>query len=463
MKKHHDFKRILMSIVCIAALLLVNACTPADYGQMPTRPPKGEATTAASAPTTTPAATDGELSGELTITTLVDHMLKPAAEAFMELHPKISIQIESYPINQQIPEKTYAAQSEKFVYQTVTSLMSGTPSDLICLFGMPLYKLDTDNLFYDLYSFMDSDPDLQRDAFYENLLTACEVDGHLIMLPASIGYQTVNLNAAYHEDVPKGLFEQTTIDYLTMAEITQTVLQNHPERSTLYFTYNSLDAFEQEMYRFFDPNDKTVRFDQSFIDFMLQIEPWFKKTIKMSTGNNTFSFKPSYQDMLFRPEGMNPGNLTDNDSVLREGAWLLTNTEGEAWFTSNDLLAIPQKSQNPDLAWEFIKFITSPEWNMANDYSSIPIRIDAYQQFCEYRITNEFSYTIGVVGDLEEELPRLVEISELFMRSLTRLHNTQHDFFQMINSELKLFASNEKSIEDVAQTLNERLSLLLNE
>lgn len=147
-------KRILIIILCMTTLFLTNACIPADYGQMPTRPSQKAATTTL-APTAEPtAATDGELSGELTITAFSDFLLKPAAKAFMELHPKVTIHIESYPINQQIPEKTYAAQGEKFVYQTVTSLMSGTPSDLICLYdatGALSFILLPSELFFGIH------------------------------------------------------------------------------------------------------------------------------------------------------------------------------------------------------------------------------------------------------------------------------------------------------------------------
>lgn len=469
-------KRTASVILLFLLSFMLCACQPVDYGAMPTRPPSAgsvsltaEDHAAASSPATETVQTilpaageEGTLSGELTITTFNDALIAPAAKAFMELYPEVKITVQSYPFDNNVPEKSYMAQAEKFVYQTLTSLMSGTSSDLVFVSGLPLYKLDTNGLFYDLYSFMEQDRDLNRDSVFENILKACESGSRLPFLPATIEFDFVYLNSLYRDDVPAELFNQDTIDYLTMEKITQEVLQKYPNLSELYFTYSSLDVIEKELYRFFDPNEKRVSFDQSFIDFVKLTEPWFAKTLRSHHADGTFTYSPKDEDMLFHPTSLIV-NVARNKDANREGAWLVTNTYGEAWFTSISLMAIPRMSSNPTLAWEFIKFITSPEWIVSNSLGNVPVRKDAFEKFCLQELTEIFTYQVGVVGELEEEAPRLMEKLRNMVSGVTRLHNTQYNFFQIINSELKKYADHEKSIEEVTQTLNERLTILVNE
>lgn len=83
-------------------------------------------------------------------------------------------------------EEDYSAGLTKLT----TEIMAGNCPDLIDLNGIPVAQLASKGLLEDLYPYLDADPELKRDDFFANVLSAAEKDGKLVSTVSSFTLNT---------------------------------------------------------------------------------------------------------------------------------------------------------------------------------------------------------------------------------------------------------------------------------
>ena len=136
-------------------------------------------------------ASEDDLSGELTLRTPVaGDTLNYYAIFFHQLHPNVTIHVE--------PTFTDAAEwarnPQRHTEQLAVELMSGEAGDLVDIGMMTYAKYASSGLFEDLNQWMDNDPDIHREDFYQNVLGELEIDGELFQMPVNWNYITLYFN-----------------------------------------------------------------------------------------------------------------------------------------------------------------------------------------------------------------------------------------------------------------------------
>ena len=66
---------------------------------------------------------------------------------------------------------------QRHTEQLAVELMSGEAGDLVDIATMTYAKYASSGLFEDLNQWMDNDPDIHREDFYQNVLGELEIDG----------------------------------------------------------------------------------------------------------------------------------------------------------------------------------------------------------------------------------------------------------------------------------------------
>lgn len=181
---------------------------------------------------------------------------------------------------------------------------------------------------------------------------------------------------------------------------------------------------------------------------------------------------------------------TENDEISS----IVANNKGEVSYTYSQAYGINSNSQNKNTAWEFIKFLLSDEMQESLNLRGLPVNKEAFLNKTKMSITGELYAnaaksggggmrvkTSGAAeGGEPKEAPVLEYMTELdeegqkvfddYVAQVEKYTSQINAFFitdssieEAVVGEVKNFFSSSKTAEEVADALQNRISLYLNE
>lgn len=395
-------KKLISMLVAICLLLTLFACSNTDQEAIYSSAlAEGESAGNAvqSVQSMAPASED-DLSGELTLRTPVaGDTLNNFAIFFHQLHPNVTIHV----------EPTYADTEEwgrdpqRHTEQLAVELMSGEAGDLVDIATMIYAKYASSGLFEDLNQWMDNDPDIHREDFYQNVLGELEIDGELFQMPVNWNYITLYFNLNMTTDLGVDVQKRFPdgVNYKQAVELFEEMKEAGIITEKTFFAPNQSAAFFDEIVAgdFIDLETGTCTFDSpEFVDYLETIDslPW-DHTLRegMDYGYSWVIFTPwdyfcnRYTITLASMHGANGISAATSCTPV-----VLCRTMGGGYpFQVSSALAITSFSENKELAWEFIKFLVNtrefPEeiepysyeegWNLDALYcTSMPVNRENY-------------------------------------------------------------------------------------
>lgn len=393
-----------------------------------------------------------DLQGELTVKQYIwlgdQSNLRWLAEEFMQLHPGVTIRFD-YELdareNNNLTVEERKLRRESFYAGLRMELASGE-SDYI-LFDVPeeinLPQLARNGLLTDLRPYWEGDPDIQRADYFENVVDAFTVDGKMPLLPLSFQFEVVFLSRPVLEEidaVPASLFavdSDRLLDWYEQARETQ------PDMNLLYTSPGKDVLYSTERYRYLEPETKTALFDSpEFVSFLertvrvLNDDPELDPAGELGRGYGALADEAiRFQATGEVPESVLLYGSADNFwanmvtksrpffacvnsvqvfSLLNTqqpleniaGPYPLTSTDGKLGLSSNEVFAVPSGCQNPDLAWEFIKYCLREREQLTFSYlgpnvpgvsytNKIPVNKNTFEKMVEEYAAGK---DVGVIG-----------------------------------------------------------------
>ncbi|MDY4668793.1 MAG: extracellular solute-binding protein [Oliverpabstia sp.] len=355
------------------------------------------------------------LSGELLIKrSFVSNNINFLAQEFMQLHPDVKISFEEALSDgevQNLSLEEIEMKKESFFSQVRMELASGEADYLI--FGMrecldPV-QLSKSGLLIDLQPYFDSDPEIDQEEYFSQILSAYTVDGKLPTIPMSVMYNAVYLNRELLEKNGIDLSDTVTVtpqDLLDWYEVARTSVDDF----NLCFTSPGKDAlFSTERLAYMDLLQKTARFDSpEFMEFLNRTAAAKNSDPELSTDelglmdsglfNEQIRFQETgkLEERYFGPPGSygyekygkiaqksRPALATleagwncslpylEQPIEYAAGPYPLLSSDGKLGLISREDFAIPSSCENPDLAWEFIKYCISPREEDRMDFAHL--------------------------------------------------------------------------------------------
>lgn len=297
------------------------------------------------------------------------------AKEFEKFHPGVTVTvIEGIPANQIGEGDAW----NNFMESLATQLMSGEAPDILVDPGVLNPKKYAENgLVYDLYEWMDADPDFHRDDYYENLFRAFEYRGCLYTVPASFVIDAVYLNRNITDGVGESCQPWDTVDYPTLLSIYDRAVEKNllADSFTLeYMDQKGRKALFQdvELPEYIDEEKGETSFDSpEFIRYLEETKriPSNRLTsegiLSITGGEILQSFSDSNAQentSLMLTNMVTLNGLTELSAPAPgcAGPLILASEEGTASFYADMPLTVPVSCKNPELAWEFIKFAIGP-------------------------------------------------------------------------------------------------------
>jgi len=393
----------------------------------------------------------------------IDSYIENAAIKFNNTNDKYYVTIKKYPYGQEDKLNLDLVSGQ---VPDVLFTDSFTPTDAYIAKG----------IFADLYGFIDSDPELKREDFLPNLLTACETDGKLYRFTDKFSIYTVLGKTSIFGD-KQGI----TVDELNA------VTENMPAGTELFpgFTKKSILEYALQL-----SGDEFIDYKKGICDFtsdsfikMMEFSNGFISDIDIESYFDD-SFWGRYDTMFSDESGLlMVAFLTDytdvfafercnfDDKVTAVG-FPCENRVGTS-FAVDSGFSVSAKSKNPDGAWAFVRTLLLPEYQDLGD--RLPSRRDSMDKYAKTAMTYDPDRVVQpmvTMGDMmvssgrsdigepkQEDIDRFNAIIE----SANGLMSYNSNIMEIVDEEAATYFNGSKSAREAAELIQTRVTLYLDE
>ncbi len=378
--------------------------------------------------------------------------------------------------------ENYAVSSEKITSeeQLRLDMISGDAPDVIVHNDFSfVQKLCDKGVYADLYEFMESDPQVNRDTLMGNVLKACEADnGSLYTLPNCFSAHTLMIKSKYwdkpsmtaHELIE--LYNNAPVTGMKLSDGENTkmevfmTLANYGEnfvdyeKTECYFDTpqfieilefcNTFPETEQMPDKFTEP--------EAFDNFYRDKATWLRNDVALISDIPEFGYFYSYNWNKYGYFG---------EDVTLCGMPLGETSRPMISFNYN--LTISESSQHKEAAWEFVKLCLMQEFKtdseMCIQWYNFPVIEESFDKMAQDSQRKQ-----GINESfLGNDIPPLTQedcdyLKEFILTADVVKHATWNSDVTVITSEeIQAFFAGDQTAEQTAEYIQNRVSIMLSE
>lgn len=387
----------------------------------------------------------------ITVTLATGHasdLLRKRVVEFNRAHSDYKIRLVDYSVYD-TPGDTYVGQRQFF-----TEITSGEIPDIIDFYTLPADKLVYAGLMEDLYPFLEQDAYIGIDDFLPSLIRSLDVDGALYQLPYRF-YLT--LIAGDHELVgeKQGWTIEALYRFMDKNDHYQSVFQ--PHITQIDFLKYAISFNSGELINW---PDRTCNFESDEFYTLLQFT---KKYFPINEN-------ASYDEDPF--EGISQGEypfiiinafdiidiVTCNEAFGGNANFIGFPTAegiGNA-FIPCESFGITNTSEHKEIAWEFIREFFLDDEDDTEFFYFFPAKISGLERSVQFRMGEYMDVPDAVK---EEESDKFWEL----LSSINRLRLYDNTIEEIVVEEAMYYLMEDKSVEDVAKIIQNRVQTILSE
>lgn len=351
----------------------------------------------------------------------------------------------------------------------ITEIGSGAVPDIMVTDGLPIETFGAKGLLADLWPFIDADEELGgRAGVMEPVFNALSQDGKLYEITSNFYITTIAGPASIVGTEPGWTYDEM-----------YAALDQMPEGCELFSLGTTRsDVFSSicmlNLSRFVDWTTGECSFDSDDFISLMEFANRFPETFDWehhewtNEDSDAYRIKEGRQLLLTvsLPDAYNYNyysEMFNGDMALKgfpdvPGSGAVFNLNGTS-------LAIASTCKNQDAAWSFVRTLLTREYQENNTYGFCTNR-----ELCEENIQSmvgESYYSYDQVTGEEKEIIFTQENADLITdlinnTSMVADYNTSQ-INDIINEEVAYYFSGEKSAQDVAATIQNRVSIYVNE
>lgn len=408
-----------------------------------------------------------------------DYQLTNRMVRFNRTHDNVRLEYLDY--SQYNTENDYSAGITKFN----TEVMAGNLPDIIPTNQIAYRQIASKGLLEDLYPYLDKDPELKREDFFPNLLSALEVNGGLYQVVSGFSVETLCGAASIVGDTPGWTYDDFNA-----------ALEKMPEGCTPLEPYVTRDQVMSsllyaDMDSFVDWTTGKVNFESDNFKQLLQFVKQFPAEYNWDEHDNS----ESTQDLLRQGRQMlTQTYLYGLDSILWNGA----NFGGQAtyigWPTSSGVgsimrfengFAMSRNCADKDAAWEFFRSMLT-ESGQTNQYN-IPSNRNVFNKQLEdfmtprYRKDADGNILLDENGEkIEESRGGWIDDNGVehniyamtqeqadevltIIETCTKVASYDTSIYDIVNEQAQAFFADQKSVDEVARLIQSKANIYVNE
>ncbi|MCL2425594.1 MAG: hypothetical protein FWD05_04560 [Oscillospiraceae bacterium] len=360
-----------------------------------------------------------------------------------------------------------------------TELIAGRGPDIFVLggWGIELAAALAEGPFIlDLYQMIDADPDINREDFFPNILSAWENSrGELVQIAPSFSIQTaVGMQSVF----PEAPESWNYADFIAFYEEAREAGYDYPLGQAI----DRLEILGMLLFTddtFFCERTAVADFDsESFINVLNFVITLPERGWERIPEEIRFSGQWDPVGELFQGEKLLLPSEFISDTVAFRALQMRLGGITPFGFPSNDApthivheshgtaVGIRSNSPHTEAAWEFVRLSLLPR-NLGHDVFAFPSRIDQFEQLISREldrvgptITARYGFgTLEVVPMTEPDAELLRDIISNIGLSSIAGHSVQN----IVNEDVQAFFAGTRSAEDTARIIQSRVQRFLAE
>lgn len=420
----------------------------------------------------------------LTLGTMQPDAVSEQVMRFNRTHSDVRIQILDY--SEYLSGDTLDSMLDS-VNKMNTQIMAGEMPDLLALENLPYEQLAAKGLLEDLYPYLDADPDFAREDFLPQVLRAAEMDGKLYQIASGYRISTMIGAASVVGTEPGWTIPQLEQAFAAMPEGCE-ILGPYSTRDMVL-----LELLFADMNSYVNWQQGTCDFDNADFCALLTFCGRFPAQVdygadlgseygRVAQGKqmlmecNIGSFEDlGYSDQYFG------GTCTYIGFPVRSGSG--------SFLVLDNGFAMSASCSDKEAAWDFLRLFLQADYQR-NQYG-LPLRQDVFQEQLEDAMRIEYlrnedgQYVLDENGDRipqsrggmgvadegggmfsfeyyglsQEQADRFLALVD----SASYMPGMNMKIFEIVNAEAAPFFNGERSAEDTAKIIQNKVSLYLSE
>ncbi len=372
-----------------------------------------------------------------------------------------------------------------------TEILAGNMPDLLVLDNLPYTQLAAKGLLEDLYPWLDQDPELSREDFFDSVLRAQEVNGGLYQVCSDFGIATVLGAESVVGGTPGWTYEQLDAALATM-----------PEGCEIFSTGTTkADILEVELAlnldRLVDWSTGECRFDSEDFLSILRFAGRFVNDYDWdsydSENDGDRTRLAQGRQMLmngrlhnFDDMQMDATYFGGGDNLCYIGYPTLDGSIGSA-FTFSSALAMSSSCTDKEAAWDFLRVFLTDSYQADSPWDTLPTNRNTFQDKLKEATTPKWK-TDGLGNTVLDENGEPIEESrggvsfgdgayyDIYAMTQKQadalLYLVEHTtvclgenarITELVKEETQAFFSGQKSAEEVAKLIQSKVNLYVNE
>ena len=398
--------------------------------------------------------------------------LTNAVSSFNKKHSEYFIEIKDY------------SQGAPDINDSVTALeldiIAGNTPDLFYLWKMPVEELESQGILMDLLPIMESDSQIKRSDLVDNLYSLLESNGHLYRAVSNF-----NLASILGKKTDLGMKNGWSFD-----EMTEYIQNSSTEPPLAFGCFSAREGMfealcKYNMDEFIDWESGTCNFHtESFKKILAFCRDLPSKSNMRCEWEDTPDLMADQRQLLAIEEeiysflGMQIFSAMYGDATTFIG--FPGNSGNGSAFNPSSSFAISAQTERPKVAWEFIKFILSEEFQtelFGNGMAGFPTNKAALDKLMTRYETQTYTieedgdiwgeHTIAACGDVRLLLVPATEdeINELqsLLNGITTLYSDYTKIIEILNEEVQYYFHGDKPEEAVINNIQGRVQIYLSE
>ena len=329
-----------------------------------------------------------------------------------------------------------------------TRIISGDIPDILDMSNLSVQIYQSKGLLEDLYPYIENDPEIQKEDYFENVFEAISLDGKLPYLTNGVAVSTMLAD----EDIVVGN------DGWTVQEL---------EKVLDTYGANSIDNLSGTSFL-----KIMLRTDGSFIDWNLGKcsfdSPEFVKMLEFAgkiqeSSQNGFvgmemndTYAAAYETVLSvyhiaQYRNYYNGNVRFLGLPGGGGVYHAIKPEVK--------VGIPSSSIQKEGAWEFVRTLLTEEHQMS--CMTLPIHQRAFDKVTQAAVAGKSIWTW--IYEDGKAIEKDVELTKQLLSSAAYVENDNQTLESLILDEAREYFSGAKSARETAERIQDRVSLYINE
>ncbi len=364
------------------------------------------------------------------------------------------------------------------------AILTGEAMDLIDLSGVDVESLMRQGVFEDLRPFLEQSESLAPDDFVEGILDTYTIDGTLVGIPDSFTLRTVAGDRTLLGDdaglTLERLLEiaQSNPEALPIGEVTKNEMMQY------------LMMFNQDA--FIDWETGECRFDSPQFQAVMEFVNRFPDSLENLPGEDSLPRKIHDGRVLFAiAEIRRPGNIQRYEGMFGETAACVgfptADGSGGTLLYAGNAFGITATSQYKEGAWKFIESVLDPKeaeqmepeelvYSIRWELNGLPSVKKIMDMMNEYYLEDDrewaakgrdfgfLTYEDGWIIEFhaltQEEIDTVLEL----VKDAKPFYSVEEDdVVKIIGEEAPAYYRGQKSLEDVAEIIQNRVQLYVNE